>query len=970
MTKRKIAVLGGGVGAMTAVYALMSLPGAQDKYDVTLYQMGWRLGGKGASGRRATDAQRIEEHGLHVWSGFYDNAIRLMKNCLAELPDEPGVFHSFNESFIPHNNIALGDRHNDKWLPWVVKPPFNDAVPGSDGVTLTPFQYFKELVSFLKDLLSGHAPIHEALFGEVLPAEKLSELHGVLGAPDTNGHTLDALHGFADKLHHHGSALSKKDLAHLSALVDDHHEQLMDHLETVDEDSHSTNWRRFLLLMEIGSASMRGILFDGVITHGFNHIDNVEISEWLASHGASETAVNSALIRAVYDYAFGFSKGITDDAHKAIGAGTFLHGTMRLAFTYKGAIFYKMRAGMGDTIFTPFYKALKNKGVKFRFFHKVTDVHLDVTKQRIEALSIARQATVKSGEYDPFVRVKSLDCWPTEPFYDQLEEGETLKKDGINLESAWSGWAPYPPERLELGRDFDDVILGISIGSFPHVCGELIAANPRWRRMTEKVETASTQAFQIWFKDTVDQIGWKNGNSILTAYADDLNTWADMTHLDPEEDWPEDNKPGSIAYFCGPMADPEVIPPFTDTDYPKRVKAEVTKRCKEWMLKDGPLLFPNAFKDGKLKPGAMVAVGKKNPGWETQFFRGNIDPSERYVLSTPGSVNARLRSDRSGFSNLWLAGDWTLTGINAGCVEAAAMSGLRCASGITGHKFRIVGEADDLPDVPCAPYPILHSLRPQNSRWPWSGLYGMAETSGPNVVLPFDREVVQKMLPVGLELGPQSLTAPGQHPVILLFGQQKAVRPNQFPWGMNYLEFICAVPWVQHAGDARTHFPPMITATRLYLNSNPPIWLGKYGYGFPKIKAQMTADDDTYIVNDLRTQQPIVSCYFKTAGEEGNSAQFAEFQKTRTAYEMAMVNPNMFGRWQYSYYDFSLGQCRVKPLDVEVRVHSDAFGLPPGTYTAPSIENSSLGGFFLTSAATINNPFQSWNIKRSLETFD
>ncbi len=45
-------------------------------------------------------------------------------------------------------------------------------------------------------------------------------------------------------------------------------------------------------------------------------------------------------------------------------------------FTYRGAFFWKMQAGMGDTIFTPLYQALKQKGVTFRFFHRVEDLAL------------------------------------------------------------------------------------------------------------------------------------------------------------------------------------------------------------------------------------------------------------------------------------------------------------------------------------------------------------------------------------------------------------------------------------------------------------------------------------------------------------------------------------------------------------------------------------------------------------------
>ena len=37
------------------------------------------LGGKGASGRNAEYGERIEEHGLHIWFGFYDNAFKTIQ---------------------------------------------------------------------------------------------------------------------------------------------------------------------------------------------------------------------------------------------------------------------------------------------------------------------------------------------------------------------------------------------------------------------------------------------------------------------------------------------------------------------------------------------------------------------------------------------------------------------------------------------------------------------------------------------------------------------------------------------------------------------------------------------------------------------------------------------------------------------------------------------------------------------------
>ena len=45
---------------------------------------------------------------------------------------------------------------------------------------------------------------------------------------------------------------------------------------------------------------------------------------------------------------------------------------------------------------------------------------------------------------------------------------------------------------------------------------------------------------------------------------------------------------------------------------------------------------------------------------QSQYWRANIDPSERYVLSLAGSTKYRLKAGESGFDNLYLAGDWVL----------------------------------------------------------------------------------------------------------------------------------------------------------------------------------------------------------------------------------------------------------------------------------------------------------------------
>ena len=90
----------------------------------------------------------------------------------------------------------------------------------------------------------------------------------------------------------------------------------------------------------------------------------------------------------------------------------------------------------------------------------------------------------------------------------------------------------------------------------------------------------------------------------------------------------------------------------------------------------------------------MKYLFEKNHGedrLDSQYFRVNIDPLERYVLSEAGSSQYRLAADESGFSNLYLTGDWTSCGLNAGCMEASVIWGLLTAIAVSGETLPIYG---------------------------------------------------------------------------------------------------------------------------------------------------------------------------------------------------------------------------------------------------------------------------------------
>ena len=55
------------------------------------------------------------------------------------------------------------------------------------------------------------------------------------------------------------------------------------------------------------------------------------------------------------------------------------------------------------------------------------------------------------------------------------------------------------------------------------------------------------------------------------------------------------------------------------------------------------------------------------------------------MQSVPGSDRYRCDPTKAAMTNLALAGDWTDCGMNAGCIEAAVMSGLEAANGALGQ---------------------------------------------------------------------------------------------------------------------------------------------------------------------------------------------------------------------------------------------------------------------------------------------
>ena len=708
--KTKIAILGGGVGGITAAFALTSPDNPRrDEFEITVYQMGWRIGGKGASGRSREQHQRIQEHGLHIWLGFYENAFRAMRECYAELgrpSDAP--LATWEQAFVRHGATTLEEWHDGKWKRWDEYYPQTDESPGDGRALPSPAASAQVLLGWLiedfggvpgnplRELLGVIAGVLETLAALVFTREGLKDLH----------RAWELMKIFIDK-----SQLPEH-RAELARLLKSFRAQAVADMPAARNNDAR---RRLLLNADLSLTVLVGLVDDGVIggSTPFAALDVEEFRTWLRRHGAQESTILSAPVRGYYDLAFAYRDGISDAAHQDVGAGTCVRTMMLMQTNYKGALMWKMQAGMGDTVFGPYYEVLRRRGVRFAFFHKIEELQLDAEGQFVERIRIARQVDVKSGEYAPLVDVKGLPCWPSEPLYDQLVQGEALQRGPAphtrpyNLESDWSGWTNVEERWLQCGSDFDQVVLAISIAALPRICPDLIKRLPGWADMVGKIQTVQTLGVQLWLKPTTEALGSPPvylpdmaapQRTVMAGYAQPLNTWADMSQLLLREVWPAAQEPGSLAYLCG-VVPAEPLPPASDTDFPARESARARGIAVDWLSKNIGTLWPKGTLapqqpqslDWNLLAGAQ---GSGEQRFDSQYWRINIDRTERYVLSAAGTIGYRLRPDQSGARNLVLAGDWTRNHLSAGDVESATISGLLAARALSGYPTDIAGEHD------------------------------------------------------------------------------------------------------------------------------------------------------------------------------------------------------------------------------------------------------------------------------------
>src|SRR5262249_2549367 len=202
-------------------------------------------------------------------------------------------------------------------------------------------------------------------------------------------------------------------------------------------------------------------------------------------------------------------------------------------------------------------------------------------------------------------------------------------------------------------------------------------------------KTAATQSFQLWMREDVESLGWRHNQSTVTAFEKPFDTWADMRHLITEERW--ETRPRAIAYFCSALADCE-LPDRDSTEYATQCRTKVKRDAINFLNQHMKHLWPQAVRregfrwDLLMDPSDPDQRGdpRDESAFDSQYWTANVNPSDRYCLTLPGTTKYRISPLDNTYDNLSVVGDWTSCGFNQGCVEAAVMSGRLAAHAISG----------------------------------------------------------------------------------------------------------------------------------------------------------------------------------------------------------------------------------------------------------------------------------------------
>ena len=247
-----------------------------------------------------------------------------------------------------------------------------------------------------------------------------------------------------------------------------------------------------------------------------------------------------------------------------------------------------------------------------------------------------------------------------------------------------------------------------------------------------------------------------------------------------------------------------------------------------------------------------------------------------------------------------------------------------------------------------------------------------------SVTLALPTAQVQGFLPAGLVLGPQDLTPPGTHPVIVSFNALQRAEmsvPTLLP-ALTYHEFTFGVPHCHlpagrlgRALDALTGRSgaaprgPYYYMPRLFLDSVLATLGGLLYWGYAKRLARFASSAGRFAIQ-AEDGRPLIELAYQAEGDPQPIDTQPAFAAVRALLDQPLVSqlPAAVGPiFVVADFDKHWPQATLRPLRTQVRVHAPIVpgfgpGLHPADGQAEGINQSALGSYELNAPWLLGMP--------------
>ena len=321
---------------------LLSSGANKGRFDVTVYQMGHRLGGKCAITRGP--GGRIQEHGVHMLFGFYHNTFAMLRDLYKEveplLPEDYPI-KTLMQAYLEKNDAAMAQEFTDiPWTRWDYGLPVHSKDPRKEDAP--PFDKSNLWLNMYLLIRLGFTQLKYIFKTKVEP---LKEKHSALY--DT---TWPILNRVGDLLQKILSGSSDNDLfnwlerAEITVV-----QGLLNGIGGAIVASGLIWLIRLYEAAQLGLALIHGYLVEKPKT--WQDLDKWDFHDFLQHYGMPKSLEWCSLVGVVYLAAFSFDN--FERTKGSLSCGAALNMTFNTLLYYRGSWAYYFAAGCADIMITP-----------------------------------------------------------------------------------------------------------------------------------------------------------------------------------------------------------------------------------------------------------------------------------------------------------------------------------------------------------------------------------------------------------------------------------------------------------------------------------------------------------------------------------------------------------------------------------------------------------------------------------------